>query len=133
MKVLLISVLFIYIISFLNCSTEPSGNPELKITDGFFEATRSIDQNWGYYINFNYQVIGTPCYISGYTLRVNDSNGGTVIWDRVLELIPGKTYTIKDTINTSVEWITDPVVSIQGSVSDTNVRLNADYELKRRN
>ena len=137
MKILLLSILFICIVSFINCSTEPSTepseDPDLKITDGYYEVTRAMDQNWKYYIDFNYQVIGTSCYISGYSLQVNDSTGGSVIWDMILELVPGKTYSIKDSINTPVEWKTDPVVSLQGSVSDINDRLNAEYKLERRN
>jgi hypothetical protein len=128
MKVLITFFVLVFILYNMNCSTEPKEDPQLKITNGFYEVTNEKEDMWEYSINFEYSVSGTTCYISGYSITTNDSSRGTVIWDGIKKLIPGVKYSMTDIFNTPVEWRTDPIISLQGSA--TGIKLNADYKLE---
>lgn len=127
----MILVLFYSFTLFLKCSctTAPEEEKGLVISKGYYKSSL-LEQSWKYEISFDYYIMGTNGYISGYSITVNDSLAGSVFWDNVKKIVPGEIYTINDVINTPIHWETDPLVSIQVSVTGSGNQLNAEYRLQ---
>lgn len=123
MKILLISFLFICIVSFNNCSTEPSTDPSedpvLIINNGFYSLINDLGESKEYSIEFDYQVIGAICYISGYYMEIEDSIVYSVL-DSPRKLIPGEEYSESFSYS-QTDYITTSPVLIMGGFTDSGV------------
>ena len=122
MKILLISILFICIVSLNNCSTEPSTelseNPVLIINNGFYSLINDLGESKEYSVEFEYQVIGAICYISGYFMTIEDSIVHSVVMDSPQKLIPGEKYSESYSYY-QTDYITTSPVIIMGGFTDS--------------
>jgi len=133
MKIFLISCLVVLVISNFNCATEPEDpkeDPELTIKNGYYSLTNDLENSKEYSIEFEYYVTGVVCYISGYSVAINDSIVYSRITDSPQKLIPGEKYSATDSYYQTDYIITSPVILINGFTYSSDINLNAIHTLK---
>ncbi len=135
MKIFLISCLVVLVTSNFYCTTEPEESkedPELIVNNGSYSLINDLGESKEYTIEFDYQVIGVICYISGYTMAIEDSFVYSVVMDSPQKLIPGEKYSVTDSYYQSDYITTSPVILMNGFTYSSDINLNAVHTLKRK-
>ena len=132
-----ISLLLLLIFSLIMCkqSTEPTENIKLELNNGFFKIISESPNEIKCSIEFNCQVKGSECKISGYGVKWDENRSGQIEWYIMQTIVPNHSYSISDTFKLSNVLTSDPVVTMQGyfkNSSESDPKLRDQYVLKKK-